>query len=71
MDWIIASHQCSIPEAELADLHQKAVELLDLLQKNLPDKTGEKVGWNFEKAHRLEKLCCGAIQTTPRVKHQR
>jgi hypothetical protein len=47
MDWNIASRQSRIPEAELADLHQKAVELLDLLQKNLPDKTGEKAGWNF------------------------
>ena len=47
MDWNIASRQSHIPEAELADLHQKAVELLDLLQNNLPDKTGEKAGWNF------------------------
>ena len=38
---------------ELADLHQKAVELLDLLHKNLPEKTGEKAGWNFEKAHSI------------------
>ena len=53
MDWNIASRQSRIPEAELADLHQKAVELLDLLQKNLPDKTGEKAGWNFEKAHSI------------------
>jgi hypothetical protein len=51
MDWNIASRQSRIPETELADLHQKAVELLNLLQKNLPDKTGEKAGWNFEKAH--------------------
>ena len=27
-------------------LHDKAVELLDLLQQNLPDKTGEKRKWN-------------------------
>ena len=53
MDWNIASRQSRIPQAELADLHQKAVELLDLLQKNLPDKTGEKAGWNFEKAHSI------------------
>ncbi len=52
-DWNIASRQSRIPEAELADLHQKAVELLDLLQTNLPDKTGEKAGWNFEKAHSI------------------
>jgi hypothetical protein len=36
-------------------LQQKAVDLLDLLKKNLPDKTGEKAGWNFEnlKAHSI------------------
>ncbi len=42
-----------IPEADLPALQQKAVDLLDLLKKNLPDKTGEKAGWNFEKAHSI------------------
>ena len=28
-----------------------AVDLLDLLQRYLPDKTGERAKWNFEKAH--------------------
>ena len=53
MEWNIASRQSRISEADLPDLHQKAVELLDLLQKNLPGKTGEKAGWNFEKAHSI------------------
>ena len=53
MDWNIASRQSRVPEDELADLHQKAVELLDLLHQNLPEKTGEKAGWNFEKAHSI------------------
>ncbi len=53
MDWNIASRQSRVPEDELADLHQKAVELLDLLHKNLPEKTWEKAGWNFEKAHSI------------------
>ncbi len=53
MDWNIASRQSRIPESELPLLHQKAVDLLDLLQRNLPDKTGEKPGWNFEKAHNI------------------
>ena len=39
MDWNIASCQSSISESELPDLHQRAVDLLDLLQKNLPEKT--------------------------------
>ena len=54
MDWNITTCQSSIPESELPDLHQKAVDhLLDLLQKNLPDKTGEKGMWNFEQAHSI------------------
>jgi hypothetical protein len=53
MDWNIASRQSRIPEADLPELHQKAIDLLDLLQKNLPDKTGEKGRWNFEKAHSI------------------
>ena len=28
-------------------------DLLDLLQKNLPEKTGEKAAWNLEKAHSI------------------
>ncbi len=46
MDWNIASRQSRIPEAE-------AVAFLDLLQRNLPDKTGEKGKWYFEKAHSI------------------
>ena len=43
----------SIPESELPELHQAAVNLLELLKKNLPDKCGEESGWNFEKAHSI------------------
>jgi hypothetical protein len=58
MDWNTASRQTRIPESELPDLQQKAIDLLDLLQQNLPDKTGEKGKWNFEKAHSiLHKVC--------------
>jgi hypothetical protein len=53
MEWNIASRQSGIPESELPELQQKAVDLLDLLTKNLPDKTGEKAKWNFEKAHSI------------------
>ncbi len=42
-----------IPGAELPELQQKAIDLLDLLQKNLPDKTREKAKWNFEKEHSI------------------
>jgi hypothetical protein len=39
MDWNIASRQSRIPLLELPKLHQKAVDLLEILQRNLPDKT--------------------------------
>ena len=55
VDWNIATCQSGIqvPESELPDLHQKAVDLLEILQQNLPDRTGEKGKWNFEKAHSI------------------
>ena len=53
MDWNIASRQSRIPESDPPHLHQKAVDLLNLLLRNLPDKTGERSGWNFEKAHSI------------------
>ncbi len=53
MEWNITSCHTNIPESELPNLHKKAVDLLDLLQKNLPEKTGENAAWNFEKAHSI------------------
>ncbi len=53
MEWNIATRQSRIAEDELPGLQDKAVELLDLLKRNLPDKTGEKGKWNFEKAHSI------------------
>ena len=45
--------QSRIPEDELPERHDKAVSLLDLLKQKLSDKTSEKSGWNFEKAHSI------------------
>jgi hypothetical protein len=42
MDWNISTRQSRIPLSELPELQQKAVDLLDILQRNLPGKTGEK-----------------------------
>jgi hypothetical protein len=53
MDWNIATGQSGIAESELPELQQKAVDLLDILQKNLPEKTGKKGKWNLEKAHSI------------------
>jgi hypothetical protein len=61
MDWNMASCQSSIPESELPDWHQKAIDLLYILQHNLPDKTGEKSKWNFEKAHSILHNVCEIV----------
>jgi len=53
MNWNMATRDSKIPECDLPDLQQMAVDLLDLLQRNLPNKTGEKAKWNFEKAHSI------------------
>ena len=53
MKWNMATRARSIRESELPDLHQDAVDLLDLLRTTLPEKCGEKSGWNFEKAHSI------------------
>ncbi len=54
----MATRQPRILESELPELQQKAVDLLDMLQENLPDKTGEKGKWNFGKAYSiLHKVC--------------
>jgi hypothetical protein len=53
MDWNMASCQSHIPESELPNFQQKAVDLLNLLQQNLPDKSGEKSKWKFENSHSI------------------
>ena len=75
MEWNVDTRTRNIPESDLPALQQKAVDLLDLLQKNLLDKAGEKAKWNFEKAHsilhKVLRLCCGVSRTTPHVKRLR
>ena len=53
MEWNIMTRSRSIPESELPEVHLAAVDLLELLKRNLPDKCGEESGWNFEKAHSI------------------
>jgi hypothetical protein len=53
VEWNMETRAKDIPEADLPALQQKAVDLLDLLKKNLPDKTGKKARWSFEKAHSI------------------
>ena len=53
MEWNLMTRQRSIPESELPEVQQAAVDLLELLKNKLPDKCGEASGWNFEKAHSI------------------
>ena len=41
------------PQSELPEVQKAAVDLLEVLKRNLPDKCGEESGWNFEKAHSI------------------
>ena len=34
-------------------MHQAAVDLLELLKRNLADKCGDDSGWNFDKVHSI------------------
>ncbi len=60
----MAACQSHILESELPELQQKAVDLLDKIQENLPDKTGEKGKLRRLTAfyRRSVRLCCGATQ---------
>ena len=53
MEWNIGSRRRRISDTDLEDLQEMAVDLLDLLKSKLPDKCGEKGGWNFDKAHSI------------------
>ena len=53
MEWNMNSRLRNITAEGLVTLHQNAVDLLELLKRNLPDKCGEKGGWNFDKAHSI------------------
>ena len=49
--WDMQQRRFGLTAEGLEKLHALSVELLDLLQENMPDRTGGVKGWNFEKAH--------------------
>jgi hypothetical protein len=53
MEWNILSRKWNLRISELAELQERSVSLLKILKSNLPNKTGEIKGWNFEKAHSI------------------
>ena len=53
LKWNVLQRRFGLVASELATLHNRSVELLELLQLNLPDRKGGEEGWNFEKAHSI------------------
>lgn len=53
LKWNMLQRRFGLISKDLVKLQQSSVELLELLKANLPDKTGEESGWNFEKAHSI------------------
>ena len=53
LKWNILQRRFGLVASELETLHDRSVELLELLKSNLPDRTGGAEGWCFEKAHSI------------------
>jgi hypothetical protein len=53
LKWNILQRRFGLVASDLMRLQSSSAELLELLKSNLPDKTGEAAGWNFEKAHSI------------------
>ena len=59
MKFFLLSRKPGLSEADIANLHAKAADLLNLLSSYLPDRCGktdrrgEIIGWNIWKAHDL------------------
>jgi hypothetical protein len=53
LKWNIFQRRFGLVASDLVKLQSSSAELLELLKSNLPDKTGEAAGWNFEKAHSI------------------
>ena len=53
LKWNILQRRFGLVASDLATLHTRSVELLELLKSNLPERIGGAEGWNFEKAHSI------------------
>ena len=53
LKWNMQQRRFGLIVEGLDKLQAMSVELLELLKANMPHKTGEKSGWNFEKAHSI------------------
>ena len=50
---MMQQHWFGLVAEDCEKLQSMSVELLELLKSNMQDKTGEKSGWNFKKAHSI------------------
>lgn len=58
LKWNLQQRRFGLDAEDCEKLQQMSIELLELLKSNMPEKTGEASGWNFEKAHSiLHKVC--------------
>ena len=58
LKWNLQQRRFGLDAGDCEKLQQMSIELLELLKSNMPEKTGEASGWNFEKAHSiLHKVC--------------
>ena len=53
LKWNMQQRRFGLTAEGVDKLHNMSVELLELLKRNMPEKTGEESGWNFEKAHSI------------------
>ena len=53
LKWNMQQRRFGLTAEGLDKLHEMSVELLELLKENMPEKTGEESGWNFEKPHSI------------------
>lgn len=75
MDFFMLNRKQHLCESDISTLHEKAKDLLRVLNEVLPDRTGSmhgdgtKVGWNIWKAHvvlhqAMERMLYGYSETT-------
>jgi hypothetical protein len=53
LEWNLKTREFGLKVSDMPNLQDQAVELLELLKSNMPEKSGQANGWKFEKAHSI------------------
>ena len=53
LQWDYEQRKFGLTGAGLQKVHALSVDLLDILEENLPERAGGILGWNFEKPHSI------------------